>query len=251
MLARDRASRTLVDWPAKTITGNSEWAMPKPLAAIFDMDGLLIDSEPLWQEAEMTCFRPLGVPVDRELCRQSAGKRLDEVIADWYRRFGWQGPGLEQMHDAVLAEVTRLILAHGRALPGVYDTMDALAAAGMRMAIASSSPPALIDAVVDRLALAPWLEFTHSGAREARGKPDPAVFLTTARRLGVAPSQCIVFEDAPAGVEAARRAGMPVIAVPSVFGLDHPGIRSADRVLASLADFRPEMLDLPGKAATG
>jgi mannitol-1-/sugar-/sorbitol-6-/2-deoxyglucose-6-phosphatase len=222
-----------------------------PSAVIFDMDGLLIDSEPLWQEAEIACFRPLGVPVDRELCRQSAGKRLDEVIADWYQRFGWQGPSLEDMHDAVLGEVTRLILARGQALPGVHDTMACLAEAGLRMAIASSSPPALINAVVDRLSLAPWLELTHSGTLEARGKPDPAVFLGTAQRLGVPPGQCVVFEDAPAGIEAARRAGMQVIAVPSVFAPDDPGIRLADRVLTTLRDFRPEMLGLPGKVATG
>jgi mannitol-1-/sugar-/sorbitol-6-/2-deoxyglucose-6-phosphatase len=221
------------------------------IAAIFDMDGLLIDSEPLWQEAEISCFRPLGVPVDHELCRQSAGRRLDEVISDWYQRFGWEGPGVGEMHDAVLAEVTRLILERGSALPGVHDTMATMSGAGVRMAIASSSPPQLIDAVVDRLGLADWLELTHSGTHEARGKPDPAVFLTTARRLGVMPSQCVVFEDAPAGVEAARRAGMRVIAVPSVFEPDHPGIRVADLVLESLADFHPEMLGLPPKATAG
>lgn len=225
--------------------------MTRPAAAIFDMDGLLIDSEPLWQEAEMACFRPLGVPVDRELCRQSAGMRLDEVIADWYQRFGWQGPGVREMHDAVLEEVTRLILERGCALPGVHETMNCLAEAGMRMAIASSSPPPLIDAVVRKLALEDHLELTHSGALEQRGKPDPAVFLTTAEKLRVRPQQCVVFEDAPAGIEAARRAGMQVIAVPSVFTPDDPGIRRADRVLDTLADFRPEMLGLPSKVATG
>ena len=218
--------------------------------AIFDMDGLIIDSEPLWQEAQIDCFRPLGVPIDRELCRQSAGKRLDEVIADWYGRFAWEGPGLGEMHDAVLDAVTRLILERGEALPGVMDTMEALGNRGICMAIASSSPPALIEAVVGKLSLERHLILTHSGALEARGKPDPAVFLTTARKLGVAPGQCVVFEDAPSGIEAAIRAGMHVIAVPSVFAPDDPGIRSADRVLDTLTDFRPEMIGLPPKAAS-
>ena len=213
-------------------------------AAIFDMDGLIIDSEPLWQEAEITCFQPLGVPVDRELCRQSAGKRLDEVIADWHAQFGWQGPSVAEMHDAVLAKVTHLILERGQALPGVLDTMSTLADAGIRMAIASSSPPALINAVVDKLDLDRWMEITHSGALEDRGKPDPAVFLTTARKLNVEPQRCVVFEDAPTGIEAARRAGMRVIAVPSVFTVDDPGIRMADQVLNSLSEFSPDMLGL-------
>ena len=218
--------------------------MPPITAAIFDMDGLIIDSEPLWQEAEIACFRPLGVPVDRDLCRQSAGKRLDEVIADWHERFGWDGPGIAEMHDAVLDTVTRLIMERGEALPGVLETMQDLAGQGIRMAIASSSPPELIEAVVKKLALEQRLDLTHSGALETRGKPDPAVFLTTARRLDVEPRQCVVFEDAPTGIEAARRAGMHIIAVPSVFEINDPGILAADRVLATLADFRLNMIGL-------
>jgi mannitol-1-/sugar-/sorbitol-6-/2-deoxyglucose-6-phosphatase len=218
--------------------------MPPIIAAIFDMDGLIIDSEPLWQEAEIACFRPLGVPVDRDLCRQSAGKRLDEVIADWHERFGWDGPGIAEMHDAVLEAVTRLIIERGEALPGVLETMQDLAGQGIRMAIASSSPPELIEAVVKKLALEQCLDLTHSGTLETRGKPDPAVFLTTARKLGVEPRQCVVFEDAPTGIEAARRAGMHVIAVPSVFEINDPGILAADRVLATLADFRLNMIGL-------
>lgn len=208
-------------------------------AAIFDMDGLLIDSEPLWQDAEMACFRPLGVPVTRDLCRATAGHRIDEVVGLWHARFGWDGPGIDEMVERVLAEVTRLILARSEALPGVHATMGALRQRAIPMAIASSSPPALIAAVVEKLELAPYLELTHSGIHETRGKPDPAVFLTTARKLGVAPEHCLVFEDAPAGVSAARSAGMHVIAVPSVFDPADPAFEQADQVLGSLAEFDP------------
>lgn len=206
------------------------------------MDGLLIDSEPLWQDAEISCLVPLGVPLTRDICRAAAGRRLDEVLADWQRQFGWTEPGIDELHRRILAEVTRLILAHGQALPGVLDTVGALKARGFKLAIASSSPPALIAAVVRKLALAEAMTLTHSGVDEVRSKPDPAVFLSTARRLGVAPGQCVVFEDAPAGVEAACRAGMRVIAVPSVFSPKHPGFADADLVLGSLRDFHPDML---------
>ncbi|NDY97063.1 hexitol phosphatase HxpB [Wenzhouxiangella limi] len=208
-------------------------------AAIFDMDGLLIDSEPLWQDAELACFRPLGVPVTRELCRATAGRRIDEVVRLWHARFGWDGPGIDEMVERVLAEVTRLILARSEALPGVHATMDTLRQRDIPMAIASSSPPALIAAVVEKLALAPYLHLTHSGIHETRSKPDPAVFLTTARKLGVAPEHCLVFEDAPAGVSAARSAGMHVIAVPSVFDPADAAFEQADQVLGSLAEFDP------------
>lgn len=212
--------------------------MPKFAAAIFDMDGLLIDSEPLWQEAEINCFRPLGVPITRELCRATAGLRLDEVLQIWQRRFAWDGPGLEEMHARIMAEVTRLISDHGKALPGVHETMNCLREAGLPLAIASSSPPELIDCVVGKFELGPYLELTHSGIHEKKGKPDPAVFLTTAQKLGVRPDQCLVFEDAPNGVLAARRAGMYVVAVPSVFEATDPGFAPADQVISSLLEFK-------------
>ncbi len=207
-------------------------------AAIFDMDGLLIDSEPLWQEAEINCFRPLGVPITRDLCRATAGLRLDEVLRIWYERFAWDGPDSAEMHERIIAEVTRLIHERGRALPGVHDIMDRLREAGLRLAIASSSPPELIQCVVDQLDLHPFLDSTHSGTHEKKGKPDPAVFLTAAGKLGVAPEHCVVFEDAPSGVLAAHRAGMYVVAIPSVFEPTDPGFEPADQVLTSLLDFK-------------
>ncbi len=207
-------------------------------AAIFDMDGLLIDSEPLWQEAEISCLRPLCVPLTRDICRAQAGRRLDEVLHDWQQQFGWEGPDLKELHRRIIGEVTRLILLRGTALPGVHETIADLRQAGLRIAIASSSPHSLIDAVVAKLKLEPLLDLTHSGTDEARGKPDPGIFLTTAKRLGTSPEQCLVFEDAPAGVTAANRAGMRVIAVPSVVEPDHPDFQVADQILKSLLDFQ-------------
>ncbi|MFO7762753.1 MAG: hexitol phosphatase HxpB [Wenzhouxiangellaceae bacterium] len=206
-------------------------------AAIFDMDGLLIDSEPLWQDAEIATYAPFDVPVTRELCRATAGRRIDEVLSLWHERFDWQGPPVEEMVDRVLAEVTRLIVDKGEALPGVHATMQRLRESGMKLAIASSSPPPLIEAVVRKFELAEFLHITHSGIHEPRGKPHPAVFLTAAKKLGVEPNRCLVFEDAPAGVAAGKAAGMTVIAVPSVFAPDDPGIQAADRVLNSLLEF--------------
>jgi len=206
-------------------------------AAIFDMDGLLIDSEPLWQDAEIAVYAPYEVPVTRELCRATAGRRIDEVLTLWHERFDWHGPPVEQMVERVLSEVTRLIQHRGETLPGVHRTMRLLRNTGLKLAIASSSPPALIDAVVAKLELANLLQLTHSGIHESHSKPDPAVFLTTAGKLGVEPHRCLVFEDAPAGVAAGKAAGMTVIAVPSVFEPDDPGIQAADHILNSLLEF--------------
>lgn len=216
-------------------------------AALFDMDGLLIDSEPHWQDAEMAVYRPYGVPVDRDLCRATAGRRIDEVLTLWHERFDWTGPPVDDMVKRVLDEVTRRILDHGEALPGVHELIEALRGLGLKIAIASSSPHALIDVVVEKLELGGMIDLTHSGVDEAESKPHPGVFLTTARRLGVDPARCLVFEDAPAGVAAGKAAGMTVNAVPSVFDPDDPGFDDADRVLGSLEEFEPERFALrPG-----
>lgn len=206
-------------------------------AAIFDMDGLLIDSEPLWQDAEIAVYAPFDVPVTRELCRATAGRRIDEVLSLWHERFGWTGPPVEEMARRVVEDVSRRILDRGKALTGVDALVRNLHCCGLKLAIASSSPPSLIDAVVRKLELGKFMTLTHSGIHEARSKPDPAVFLSTASLLGVAPERCLVFEDAPAGVAAGKAAGMTVIAVPSVFPADHPGIVTADHVLNRLDQF--------------
>lgn len=216
-------------------------------AALFDMDGLLIDSEPHWQDAEIAVYAPFDVPVTRDLCRATAGRRIDEVLTLWHERFDWSGPPVAEMVERVLEEVTDRILEHGQALPGVHGAIDGLRERGLKIAIASSSPHALIDAVVEKLDLADRIDLTHSGVDEAQSKPHPGVFLTAARRLGVEPGRCLVFEDAPAGVAAGKAAGMTVIAVPSVFAPDDPGIAEADRVLESLAEFERE-LRAPGHA---
>ncbi len=222
--------------------------MSRFTAAIFDMDGLLIDSEPLWQEAEISCFEPLGVPITVELCQATAGHRLDEVLRLWHERFNWKGPSPAKMHQRIMEEVTRLMMSRGTALPGALEQMARLRSAGLKLAIASSSPPELIAAVVDKLGLADYLTLTHSGTHEERGKPDPAVFLSTARKLGVAPESCLVFEDAPAGVMAGHLAGMYVVAVPSVFAIDDPGFRFADQVIESLLDFDLDAVNKPLRA---
>lgn len=206
-------------------------------AAIFDMDGLLIDSEPLWQDAEIAVYAPFDVPVTRELCRATAGRRIDEVLTLWHERFGWTGPSVEEMARRVVEDVTDRILERGTALPGVHPLLAFLHERGLKLAIASSSPPPLIDAVVRKLELGGFMQLTHSGIHESRSKPDPAIFLSTASRLGVEPQRCLVFEDAPAGVAAGKAAGMTVIAVPSVFAADDPGIVAADHVLTRLDQF--------------
>jgi HAD superfamily hydrolase (TIGR01509 family) len=208
-------------------------------AAIFDMDGLLVDSEPLWRQAEMAIFEALEVPLTEEMCLETRGMVAGEVSRHWYERYGWSGPG----PDAVAGQIVRAmagLLATVAVKPGAGAAVADCRDRGLALAIASSSPPALIEVVVERLGLTGWFSVLHSAQLELAGKPDPAVFVTTARLLGVDPGRCVVFEDSPAGVRAAAAAGMVCVAVPETEGPRLPGdaavFRSADLVIDSLEE---------------
>ena len=118
-------------------------------AAIFDMDGLLIDSEPLWQEAEINVFRSVGVPLTGELCRETVGVRLDEVVRHWYEKFPWHGESLEVVEARILEEISGLIVSRGKPMPGVRETIDMLSAAKYELAVASSSPLRLVRTALE------------------------------------------------------------------------------------------------------
>jgi HAD superfamily hydrolase (TIGR01509 family) len=206
-------------------------------AVIFDMDGLLIDSEPLWRQAERAAFAEVGVILSDEDCELTMGFRTDEVIAYWYKRIGWSGASVEDVASGLIDRVRVLIIERGQALPGVYDTLELLEVRGMKMALASSSAMVLIEAVIDKLGIRGYFEVVCSAMDEVRGKPDPAVFLTAARRLGKKPGRCLVFEDSIAGVEAALAAQMSVVAVPAGNLAHHEAFARADLKLSSLQEF--------------
>lgn len=206
-------------------------------AAIFDMDGLLIDSEPLWKEAEITVFGSVGVPLTRDMCRETMGLRLDAVVRRWYDRYPWRGESLESVEARVLDEVGRLIVARGRPMPGVRETIDMLEAADYQLAVASSSPLKLIQTAMETFGLRERFSVLHSAEFEAEGKPHPAVYVSAMLRLGAEPASCIAFEDSAIGVQSARRAGAWVIAVPDAEDLDNAAFGSADVVLSSLTEF--------------
>jgi sugar-phosphatase len=206
-------------------------------AAIFDMDGLLIDSEPLWQEAEITVFGSVGVTLTRELCRETVGVRLDGVVRHWYEKSPWQGKSLETVEAQILELVSHLVMERGKPMPGVHETIDILSAAKYELAVASSSPMQLIRTALEKFGLIEYFSVLHSADAEVEGKPNPAVYLSAMSRLGVEPNNCIAFEDSAIGVRAAKSAGARVIAVPDPADASNPGFANADVVLASLADF--------------
>jgi sugar-phosphatase len=212
-------------------------------AAIFDMDGLIIDSEPLWRLAEREVFATVGLELTDEGCRRTTGLRSDEVVGYWFERRPWTGVDRTEVVRELENGVSRLISERGRALPGVHRAIDLIRGAGLRLALATSSSHEIIHVVLSTLGLVDVFEFACSAADEDRGKPDPAVYLTTVDRLGVAAGDCLAFEDSVAGVRAARAAGTFTIAVPAPDDFDDPGFDPADLKLRSLADFDLKLLD--------
>lgn len=207
-------------------------------AIIFDMDGLLIDSEPLWWRAEMEVLQAVGVPLTEEMCWETMGTRVDEMVGYWFKRYPWQGPGIEETAKAVVDAVSRLILAEGVAMAGAVKLVGQLNDQKRILAVASSSPGALIDTVLKTLGLEGAFKALYTAADEVAGKPDPAVYLSAARGLGVEARRCLVFEDSTAGIVAGRGAGMTVVAVsPQERGVDTG--RAQIRV-DSLLDCLPE-----------
>lgn len=212
------------------------------IAAIFDMDGLLIDSEPFWQAAEKKAFRTVGIDLTTDMCLKTMGRRTDEVVAFWFRRFPWEGKSLKQVEFEIVGLVKEMIENKGSAMDGVYDTLKMLKDHQFRIALASSSSPELIQVVLHKLRIGEYFEVVHSAEKEKRGKPDPAVYLTTADKMHVNPSDCVVFEDSLAGVKAGKAAGMKVIAIPAPDQTMDNGFKLADIKLRSLTDFSLEMV---------
>lgn len=203
-------------------------------AAIFDMDGLLIDSEPLWRRAEIACFEKAGIALTEDDCRKTMGFRLNEVVEYWYAQQPWQNYSKLQLEEDILNSVTDLIHREGKPMPGVQEALTLFESQGYSLALASSSAMVLIEAVLEKLELKHRFEVVRSAQHEKFGKPHPQVFIATAQQLDVAPENCIVLEDSFHGVIAGKAAKMKVVAVPDSSEISHPKFGAADLVISSL-----------------
>jgi mannitol-1-/sugar-/sorbitol-6-/2-deoxyglucose-6-phosphatase len=220
-------------------------------ASIFDMDGLLIDSEILWHEAEIEILGGLGVPLSRDSCRGTKGMFVGEVTRYWYAQYPWGGPPPAEVAVSIVDRVIALLLSKGELKPGAEHAIDLCVERGLPLAVASSSQYRLIDLALDHFGLRRHFALVHSAEDEEWGKPHPAVFLTAAAKLGADPRRCLVWEDAPAGVLAAKAASMSCIAVPEPGQGGHPAFGLADLVLGSLLDMDELQFDVLSRQAGG
>lgn len=206
------------------------------------MDGLLIDSEILWHQAEVEIFGALGVPLLATSTRSTKGVFINDVVAYWYSRYPWNGPSVDDVIAKLVNRVGSLVESEGRLLPGAIRAIDLTSERGP-IALASSTPLALIQRSLEHFDLSDRFASVHSAEFEPYGKPHPGVFLTAATSLGVAPTRCLVFEDSTAGVIAARAASMSLVAVPTREDRGEVEYLLADLVLDSLDDLSTDWLD--------
>jgi sugar-phosphatase len=209
---------------------------------IFDLDGLLIDSEPFWRQAEIEVFGSVGLALGEQDVRQTMGLRIDDAVRHWWVRHPWDGPGPEEVERAVTARVAELVTERGAPMPGALEAVATCRRRGLPVAVCSGSWAVVIEAALARLGLTDSVVTWHSAEWEPLGKPHPGAYLTTAASVGVDPVACLAVEDSFNGAIAAKAARMRVVAVPEPAAAASPRWGFCDAVLSSLEGFDDALL---------
>jgi HAD superfamily hydrolase (TIGR01509 family) len=218
-------------------------------AVVFDLDGVLIQSEEVWDAVREAYVRERGGRYDEEIQRAMMGMSSTE-----WSRYLHDAAGIPDAPEEINAEVVRRMLsAYEAELPLIDGAQDAVRrlAAEFTLAVASSSNRPLIDAVLRAAELEPYFDATVSSEEVAHGKPAPDVYLEASRRLEVEPTHCAAVEDSHGGIRSAKAAGMRVIAIPNPsYPPDEESLAQADVALDSLADLTHEKILSVGRPST-
>ncbi len=214
------------------------------------MDGLLVDSEPIWREVAIEVFAEVGASVTEDMCRAATGLGTAQFVRHMFEQF----PGIEASQEAVGQQI--LHLAHDRigqsaeVMPGAEAAVRFFHDRKIPLAVASASPTEIIETVLERLDLRKYFQCWHSALLEARNKPFPDVYLGAARLLGVAPADCLAFEDSGNGLRSAVAAGMRCVAVPAAYEYDDPKFDLAALKIPSLLSFDSDIFDTLSTSAS-
>ena len=186
------------------------------LAAIFDMDGLLVDSEPLWDQAELDIFSSLKVDISRrhEL-PDTLGLRIDQTVRMWFEALPWNGPDQAEVTQRIIARALALVEETRPLLPGVAQALQLCQQQGLKVALASASPLFMLERVLEMFDLRKYFDAIASAEALPYSKPHPQVYLDAAAKLGVDPLNCVTLEDSFNGMIATKAARMRSIVVPA------------------------------------
>lgn len=208
------------------------------------MDGLLIDSEPLWQEAANEIFNKKGIYLSQEQYETSTGLRTEEFLDYWFTHFKLHKKEIPDAEIEIVHAVIEKVKTKGIILPGVDYIFNFFKERNFKIGLASSSPLSLIDEVVDLLGIKNNLNAISSAQDLAYGKPHPQVFLDCAEALQSNPHECICFEDSLNGLIAAKAAKMKCVIIPTLHQAHLKKWCIADLQLKSLKEFNQRHLDV-------
>lgn len=205
-------------------------------AVIYDMDGVLTDSEPIWKVAMKEAFTHVGSPLTKADFQRTVGLRIDEVVAYWYHYKPWENYTKEFVEKRIIDNMVRFLTEQATPLPGVIESLAFFQKQGLKIGLATSSYEILIQTILNTLEIGSYFQTVHSAEYELYGKPNPAVYLTAAKQLDVIPTKCLVIEDSLNGVISGKAARMTVICVPEKTHNPEPKLIVADHLFDNLND---------------
>ena len=206
-------------------------------AVIFDIDGLLINSEPLWNQAAAEIFRQYGIILTEEQYALTTGLRSKEFVTHWLLQHKIPSTEFERVEDKIVQLALKLIDKDATLMPGVEHIFQFFLKRDFKIGLATSSPAELIEWVKDKLGIRSFIQASCSAQHLPYAKPHPQVYLDCAAALHVSPLACICFEDSVYGRTAAKAARMTCVVVPSAEHIKLPHWGLADLKLSSLQNF--------------
>jgi mannitol-1-/sugar-/sorbitol-6-/2-deoxyglucose-6-phosphatase len=210
---------------------------------IFDMDGVLIDSEPLWEEAGAELLARYGCVLTHEQYVRSTGLRTREWLEHWFRHFDLEMTTLDRAEQRILDSVLEKIKQRGQAMLGVDHVFDYFRKKGFKIGVATSSPALLAEHVLRQIGVAAQVSAMASAEHLPYGKPHPQVYLNCAAMLQAEPYECLCFEDSINGLIAAKAARMKCVIVPGKHQQTIPQWGIADMKISSLQNFNDLLLN--------
>jgi HAD superfamily hydrolase (TIGR01509 family) len=204
---------------------------------IFDMDGLIIDSEPLWNEAAMEVFKRYDIQLTTAQYLTTTGLRTQEFVQWWFDFFKVDPEHNEIACKAIVQKVKEKVIQKGKPMPGLSHILNFFIAKKFKIGLASSSPMELIDATLDHLGIKQYIDAVASAGELPHGKPHPQVYFDCAMMLNAHPLECICFEDSFNGMIAVKAARMKCVVVPSQHDLQDNRWYAADLKISSLQNF--------------
>jgi mannitol-1-/sugar-/sorbitol-6-/2-deoxyglucose-6-phosphatase len=218
-------------------------------AVIFDMDGLLFDTEHKWQEMEIDFAKSVGIHIDSEMQKKTLGLRTNEMIRYWYNYKPWTDPDFGNSEIDIEEKMRKFYITEALLMKGAKHILDFFKIQGLKTAIASSSPMLLIDTFLNKFGFQNYFDIKHSAEYEEYGKPHPGVYITTAKKLNLQPSLCLAFEDSFNGLLAAKSAMMKAVVVPDPSHFTDERLAIADLKIESLESFGQHELSILNRYA--